>query len=363
VAVFIANHDHKTQDPHEVDFAAVWEHYGLAKFLYPEKRARLKPVVGRISKGWPALLEAPPDIFQLHLACRGSRILSSVCAFRDTDETFVLQHAVSQDQPWHMIDCIQSLTAAMGDDPEARFVSMYFRPENRWPTRFVRTVRDAHPPELTGLKTREYLTCEPGGRIGASQLPAGVEEVGEGANPEVASVALACLGHLWVAASGLGAPQHDMKALGERYSRFGLRRERKVLGAFRDGALAGLALCYASGFPMNFSLLCGRVEILVHPEASDHAGVVRELARAAIREAALRQEAVCTLLIDPEDAQAAVAGGFDTTGKRYSCFLWGRENEEGWPSCATAFERWYARIRHRHARSSQRPVRHLPEHP
>jgi hypothetical protein len=363
VALFITNQDPIAQHNHEVDFAAVWEHYRLARFLYPEKLARLKPVIGRIRSGWPTLLDAPADIFQLHLACSGRKILSSVCAFRDTDETFVLQHAVSQDQPWHMIDCIQSLTAAMGDDPVARFVSMYFRPENRWPDRFVRTVRDVHPTELTGLSKRGYLVCNLGGSIGIPRFPAKVEEVGEDASPEVTSIATACLDHLQVAASGLGARQHDLKALGERYSRFGLRRERKILGAFRDGALAGVALCYASGFPMNFSLLCSRVEILVHPEAPDRAEVVRDLARAAFREAALRQEAVCTLLIDPEDAQAAVAGGFNNTGKQYRCFLWRRENEQGWPSCSAAFERWYARIKQRHARSSQRPDSRLPEHP
>lgn len=101
-------------DPHDIDLAAIWEHYRSANFLYPAKLQRLEPLMDRISKGWPALLAAPADIFQLHLARKNRKILSSICAFRDTGQTYVLQHAVSEDQPWHMIDCIQSMTAARG---------------------------------------------------------------------------------------------------------------------------------------------------------------------------------------------------------------------------------------------------------
>jgi hypothetical protein len=308
----------------------------------------------RISKGWPALLAAPADIFQLHLARNNRRILSSICAFRDTGQTYVLQHAVSEDQPWHMIDCIQSMTAAMGDDREVRFVSMYFRPENRWPVRFARTVTDVHPPGLTRTKTQEYLICRPMDATMALPFHAQVEELGDEANLEVANLAIASLGHLQSAASGLGTDHRNLGMLKERYAAFGLVRERKLWDAFRDGALAGVALCHVSGFPMNFSFLCGRVEILVHPHAPDRANVVRDLARAAILEAALRNEPICALLVEPADVPAAVAGGFSATGKQYSNLLWARENEQGWSSCAAAFERWYAKIRQRYARAGQR---------
>jgi hypothetical protein len=339
--------------PHDVDFAAIWEHYRSANFLYPAKLQRLEPLMDRISKGWPTLLAAPADIFQLHLARKNGKILSSICAFRDTDQTYVLQHAVSEDQPWHMIDCIQSMTAAMGEDPEVRFVSMYYRPENRWPVRFVRTVTDVHPPRLTRTKTQEYLICRPMNATRDQPFHAEVEELGDEANLEVANIAIASLGHLQSAASGFGTDHHDSRVLRERYAEFGLLRERKLWGAFRDGALAGVALCHVSGIPMNFSFLCGRVEILVHPRAPDRANVVRDLASAAIREAALRKEPICALLVETADAPAAIAGGFNPTGKRYSNLLWARENEQGWHSCAAAFERWYARIRQRYARADQ----------
>lgn len=64
---------------------------------------------------------------------------------------------------------------------------------------------------------------------------------------------------------------------------------------------------------------------------------------------------------EPADAPAAVAGGFNATGKQYSNLLWARENEQGWPSCAAAFERWYARIRQRYARAGQRSSDRLSE--
>jgi hypothetical protein len=356
MAVFITNGDNTTQNQHDVNFAAIWEHYRLAKFLYPAKLELLKPVMDRINKGWPALLIAPADIFHMHLARRGRAILSSICAFRDIQDTYVIQHAVSQGQPQHMIECLLSITSTASRDPNARFVSMYFRPESRWPVRLVRAVREVHPPALTSLTTREYLTCDPRSAAATLLVRSPVEELEVEANPELSSLTVAALGSLRATAAGIGASEHNLKRLTERYSQFGLFRERKALGATRDGALAGIALSHASGFPMNFSFLCGRVEILVHPEAPDRANVVRDLACAAMREAALCKEPVCALLVDPKDTPAAVAGGFNATGKQYSNFLWAREGEKGYKSTTIAFERWYARINQRYARTSRRSV-------
>jgi hypothetical protein len=362
MAVFITNPNDTTLGPHEVDFAAIWRHYHLAKFLYPAKLERLGPTIDQISKGWSSLLSGPEDIFHIHLACRNRAILSSVCGFRDTEETYVIQHAVSKGQPQYMIECLLSITSTVSENPDARFVSMYFRPENRWPARLVRVVRGVHPPELTSLTTREYLTCDPRDAVASSPIPSSVEELEVEANPEAWSLLVASLGSLRATAAGIGADKQTFRGLTERYSRFGLLRERKVLGAMRDGALAGIALCNSSGFPMNFSFLCSRVEILVHPDAPDRACVVRDLARAAIREAELRKEPVCVLLIDRSDAHAALAGGFNTTGKQYSNFLWAREGAEGWPSTAIALQRWYTKIRQRYAKTSQPFEAHLLEH-
>jgi hypothetical protein len=355
VAVFITNPNDTALSPHEVDFAAIWKHYLRAKFLYPKKLERLKPAMGRINEGWPKLLASPADVFQLHLAACGTTILSSVCAFRDPGETSVIQHAVSQDHPQLMIECLLSFIATSGKDPGAQLGAMYFRPENRWPVRLVGRIREVLPPELTNLRTWEYLTCDPKATTSVLPTSAKVEELEEDANPEVSSIAVAALGHLRATASGIGVYQYgNAKTLKEHYARFGLLRGRKTLGALRDGTVAGIALCYVSGFPMNFSSLCSRVEILVHPEAPDRANVVRDLARAAIREAALREEPVCALLIDGSDAQAAVTGGFNNTTRQYSSFLWARESAAGWPAIANALEQWYARISRRYAGTSQR---------
>lgn len=342
MAVFITNPSDTTLSPHEVDFPAIWKHYLRAKFLYPKKLERLKPAMGRINEGWPKLLASSADVFQMHLAASGRTILSSVCAFRDPGGTSVIQHAVSQGHPQHMIECLLSFIATSGEDPGAQFGAMYFRPENRWPVRLVGKMREVLPPELTNLRTWEYLICDPRATTSVLATSAQVEELEEAANPEASSIAVAALRHLRATASGIGAYQYGTdKTWKEPYSRFGLLRGRKILGALRDGAVAGIALCYVSGFPMNFSSLCSRVEILMHPEAPDRANIVRDLARAAIREAALRKEPVCALLIDGSDAQAAIAGGFKSTSRQYSSFLWARESAEGWPAIANALERWY----------------------
>src|SRR5260221_6124488 len=118
-----------------VNFDAVWDLYQASGFLYPAKQQRLGPALARIQAGWPRLLAAPAEVFQLHTALDGEQLTSSVSAFRDTDDTYVIQHAVSRGQPRAMLDCLRSVWATLGRDPNASFVGFFYRPENRWPGR------------------------------------------------------------------------------------------------------------------------------------------------------------------------------------------------------------------------------------
>ncbi len=322
-------------------FTAIWEHYLTSGFLYPAKLERLEPALDLIRSGWPLLLAAPPEVFQLHLARKNGKIASSVCAFRDTDNTYVVQHAVSSGQPLLMLACLRSCWATITADPEFEFARMFFRPQNRWPARLVRSIAAALPRHLSALTTQDYLVCRPQ-EVEATIPPAvGVEEVAETAGPEVVSLATAAVGALRTASLGIGKHPLSLPAVQTRYANAGLSRGCRVLGVVRDGALAGVACCYWTSVPMNFSFLCSRVELLVHPESPDRASVVRELARAAIHEAALRGDPLCTLVIDAADVPAAVAGGFEVSGKQYSSFFWGRENEHGSPSVFRALDNLY----------------------
>src|SRR5262249_34595399 len=147
----------------QTPFEAIWVHYQEARFIYPDKLRRLQPALDLIRTGWPQLLDAPPNLFQLH-AARGDngRIASSICAFRDTLETYVVQHAASvAGHPQHMLACIQACLSHINADPAFHYAKMYFRPENRWPVRASHAIAEALDPQLCAFNTSDYLVCDP----------------------------------------------------------------------------------------------------------------------------------------------------------------------------------------------------------
>ena len=322
------------------DFTMLWEHYHASKFLYPAKLERLQPLLSRIQEGWPLLMNAPAELFQIHLAGAAGRIISSVCAFRDSPDTFVIQHAVSQQHPLRMIDCLQSTTTAVSAS-SARFAAMFFRLENRWPIRLMRAIGERYSPEHVDLRTQDYLVCRP---FSNGTHAATTQDFGNAFPPEAVEIAVAALGELRAASYGADSGSDGFQRLRDACSHRSLLRDRRIFGVFRDNALAGFACCYMTGVPMNFSSLCGRVEFVLHPNSPDRASVVSELARAAIHSAHSRGEQLLPALVDPSDSPAAASAGFTATDKQYSNFLWTREGARGFASTSIALSHWYGRI-------------------
>ncbi len=345
MAVISTDRVHITARGKQLNFSTIWEHYLDAGFIYPAKLERLGPVLASIQQGWPHLLAASKEIFQFHFAADGSGIRNSICAFRDTDETYVIQHAVSNGQPLSMLEGIVSLHHAIRADPTVGCLGWYFRPENRWPSRLVRTINDVFPASLTTSTTRAYLVCEPGKVEPFLPRLGPLEEAPD--DLEVEQFLVPIVGDLRVRSLGVNRHPLNLAHLDDLYDRAGLQRARSVVGVRRDAVLAGVALCYASNIPMNFSLLCNRVEIHVRPDVPDRFTVIRDLAAASIRNAARRGQPISTLLIDANDVPAALAGGFETTGKQYASVIWARESAEGWPSILYSLDRMYSRVMQR----------------
>lgn len=335
-----------------INAEGLWQHYLTAGFLYPDKLRRLEPVLPAIHAGLPRLLAAPPDVFQLHAARVDGRLVASASVFRDCDGTYVPHHAVSQSHPASMVGCLRSIALTLGANPDAQFMVFYARPENRWPTRLARDITARHPAHLTTQMIRDYMIAYP-------QL---VRNVAAGSGrPDPASVgveilsdvAVAGLGTLQAWALGLTPGALSMPTTRDQFAAAGLSRERVVVPAVRDGALAGFGLVFVSSVPMNFSFLCSRIELVIHPQTPDRPGVVRELARKALEAAACAGVPICPLLVEPQDAPAAATAGFAPTGRQYQTTVWGREGTEGWPSVLRGTEDLYKRA----VRRAGRPAR------
>lgn len=346
-------------------FAAVQQHYDEARFIYPAKRERLLQAWPLIQLGWPALLTAPADIFQLHAAYAGDRIVSSLCAYRDTAETYVIQHAAStRVLRYGLMHCVLDCLSTINADPSFRVARMYYRPDNAWPTRASASIREALPDPALGAETLEaYLVCEPAtvlapGEHGAADRAMhaaadrglSVRDIDVSAPAESRSVVefvVRVRGALRALALGCDPEQEQadlgLWALNQQYLPSGLRRTRRVLAAYRNDTLLGVAFCHASSIPINFSFLCGRTEVIADSTlgAGERADVVRILARASMTVAAQRGDPVAVLMVEPDDVPAATLAGYTDTGKQYASFMWGREGASGTPSALAGVRRLY----------------------
>ena len=172
-------------------------------------------------------------------------------------------------------------------------------------------------------------------------VPSSVRELTNEHAHELFSIATTVIGALRTTSAGIYSDRFNTHMTKQRYLQSELTRDRHAFGAFRDGRLVGVALCHITEFPLNFSFLCGRVELLLHPDAPDRSNVVRDLCRASIHDNHLRDKPMCALLVDADDASAAVDAGYTDSGKQYSNFISQREGERGFASTAIALSHWY----------------------
>lgn len=331
-------------------FAAVWEHYLATGFVYHDKLSRLESALPSIHASWPLLLAAPATLFQVHAAWVNDQIRSSIAAFRDTQGTYVVQHAASKD-PQLMLRCIQSCLTAINADPEFQYARMYFRLKKDWPTSAAQAIARALGPYRASLYERAYLVCIPDALSAIQPVQHVTDQALSLARdlriedyPMATALLIETIGSHRAGALGFilngtaDLPLHDLNI---HYLATGLRRTRRLLAAYTGDTLVGLALCHTASAVMNFSYLCSRTELVIHPRAPNRAQIVTRLAEAAIAEARARGEPCTTLLIDGADAPAACEAGYVDTQRPYAELTWARENDRGAQSATRAVEGVY----------------------
>jgi hypothetical protein len=334
-------------------FAAIWDHYLRAKFIYTAKLERLERALPSIRAGWPQLLTAPADVFHTHAAWEDGQMVSSIAAFRDTDGTYVIEHAASAGRANLMMACVLSCLATIDADPQFHHARMYFRPENRWPARAAQAIADAIGPFHATFDERAFLVCDPARRAGCVSKPNGdltVVDLTPDRYGEALALLIETMGASHASALGFtpealasGTLDPTLIGLNARYLSAGLRRTRRLLAIYQDGVLAGLALCHTASVVMNFSYLCSRTELVAHPQAPNRAQMITRLAEAALAEARARGDPYTALLVRADDAPAACAAGYTDTHHPYAALTWAREDASGAPSASRGVESLYGR--------------------
>ncbi|MBY0507466.1 MAG: hypothetical protein K2X03_26365 [Bryobacteraceae bacterium] len=308
---------------HDIDFDSVWKLFLHSGFLYPEKVARLEPVMPEIQSTMRAMLERNGDVLATVALRHGDELDGHISLLRWCEETWTVQHlaamplAASRDATarLNLAFCYYGRLR-----PDIVWAKMYFRPNNVWPARvFGGFARRAQDPSTADLRVFHYLTASTQGA--APETPPGVlvrparsgecamvEDWfrGRGREAEIAANHLSCIAYSSAA-----------------HENAGLMRRRATVVAERAGRATGFALLEFSSLGMNFSELTNAFSVhMIDDDADSRRALIDEAKR---RYAAIGR-AQCVAL-EEGDVAPFLAAGF-TTSKDYACFTFHRQHLE-----------------------------------
>lgn len=338
--------------PASIKCEDLWAHYERSGLLYDAKRSRLSPLLPTINSGWPVALAAPDDVVRILVSSYDSEVRSSHAAFRDTEYSFIVHSAASEDYAVGFRRCMLAQLASFAGMADIAFGGTYFRPENRWTRHIVDVISGALGPECWTQRTWSYLVACPITSTSFATNPRVLRATGPslGACGQfIAEVA----GPLRAACLGLASGDPSEQQLAARYAAAGLMHGRIIWYVEQGERIVAVAVRRVTDVPLNLSLLDRRAEILVHPDTPDRVAIVRDLAETMHSDASARGEHIFPLLVEPGDTEAASAAGFEDTGTIYNDVLW---QSSGIERAVDALRTLYARIDAREARRSRSAV-------
>lgn len=313
---------------HDVTFDDIWTLLLDSGFLYPEKVARLEPVLPDIQQTVRKLLLANGNLMATAVI-RNEKILEAhMSILRWCEQTWIVQHLAALPMSARRLCASAQLTLGFTQygqlRPDIVWNKMYFRPNNLWPARvfggYAKRVTD---PATSDLRTFHYLVAPTAGD--SPKLPAGIEVRAGGQEDKV-------MIEDWFTARGrtveVQANQYQascngVEKLSREYEQAGLLRRRESIIAQRNGQVTGFALLEIASLGMNFSELTNSFTIHLMDEADAETRLV--LAEAAKQRYAEFGRTQCIALEDGENLSAYEAAGFSKV-KDYTCWTFHREH-------------------------------------
>src|SRR5690349_19333118 len=243
--------------------------YERTGFLYPDTAARLFPHMSQVRENWRRMLSAGEALLYVLTAGDKKKGRASLAVWRTTENGWMSQHLVSENNPYASRAVLLAAAAARirkGCDISAQ---NWFRPENRFPARVFGSMVQTIGERLSSVQRHAYFALPR-----TLQLPVTsrirVVEYTPAHKEDLLEIAAAARGSIYVMAEELG---HDVEFAGvdELYRDVGLRRTRHVWLAYpgnKDEPI-GAAIAYRGPLGVNFSYLENRCDLLLHPTLPD----------------------------------------------------------------------------------------------
>src|ERR1700756_868858 len=131
--------------------------YERAGFLYPEKAARLFPHLPQVRENWRRMLSAGESLLYVLTSGDKKRGRASLAVWRTTQNGWMSQHLVSENNPYASRAVMLTAAAASirkGSDSSAK---NWFRPENRFPARVFGSMVQTIGESLSSVQRHAYF--------------------------------------------------------------------------------------------------------------------------------------------------------------------------------------------------------------
>src|SRR5712672_375431 len=145
----------------EVNALSVEEIFALYErtgFLYPDKAARLFPHLPQVRENWRRMLSAGESLLYVLTSGDEKRGRASLAVWRTTQNGWMSQHLVSENNPHASRAVMLDAAAASIRKGVDKSAQNWFRPENRFPTRVFGTMVQTIGESLSSVQRHTYFS-------------------------------------------------------------------------------------------------------------------------------------------------------------------------------------------------------------
>src|SRR3989475_3673866 len=231
---------------------ALYEHTG---FLYPDKAARLFPHLGQVRENWRRMLTAGESLLYVLTAGDKTRGRASLAVWRTTQNGWMSQHLVSENNPYASRAVMLAAAAASIRGGRDLSAQNWFRPENRFPARVFGSMVQTIGESLSSVQRHAYFAL-PRRLSLPTEKRIRVVPYSTSHQDALLEIAAAARGSIYITAEEL-EQDVEFTAVDELYRGVGLRRTRHVWLAYRANKKEpiGAGIAFPVPFGVNFSYL------------------------------------------------------------------------------------------------------------
>lgn len=247
----------------EISVKALFKKYEDIGFIYPKKKALLKPHFDQITKHWQTLLQSKENLLWILTNAQNTKEnFASISVIKQSNYGLLAQHLVSDGNPFLSLKVMlaaQFKAEHHYDENEVRSSQNWFRPDNRYAYRIFASMFKKLGDERASLIPFHYLHLKLDKIQASSSANYSVEKV---VQPKADFIDFVSKEHgkVFLQAEELDGSDIELSKLGAKYKNHGLNRSRKVW-SFKNrqtGKVIAAVVANRAPIGLNFSLLENR---------------------------------------------------------------------------------------------------------